>query len=139
MKIIVDAMGGDNAPKAPVLGALQANEKYGVDIILVGRGEDILKVLQESGRQELPKGVEIAHASEVVEICDDPANAFRRKRTPPSPSASTSSGTARETALSARVPQALCCRRPPSSPSASKASAGRRWPPWSPPETAARC
>ena len=80
MKIIVDAMGGDNAPKAPVLGALQANEKYGVDIILVGRGEDILKVLQESGRQELPKGVEIAHASEVVEICDDPANAFRRKK-----------------------------------------------------------
>jgi len=80
MKIIVDAMGGDNAPKAPVLGALQANEKYGVDIILVGRGEDILKVLQESGRQELPKGGEIAHASEVVEICDDPANAFRRKK-----------------------------------------------------------
>ena len=80
MKIIVDAMGGDNAPKAPVLGALQANAKYGVDIILVGRGEDILKVLQESGRQELPKGVEIAHASEVVEICDDPANAFRRKK-----------------------------------------------------------
>ena len=80
MKIIVDAMGGDNAPQAPVLGALQASEQLGVDIILVGRGEDILKVLQENGRQELPKGVEIAHASQVVEICDDPANAFRRKK-----------------------------------------------------------
>ena len=80
MRIIVDAMGGDNAPQAPVLGALQASEQLGVDIILVGRGEDILKVLQENGRQELPKGVEIAHASQVVEICDDPANAFRRKK-----------------------------------------------------------
>ena len=45
MKIIVDAMGGDNAPKAPVLGAIQANQEYGVDIILVGRVEEILKVM----------------------------------------------------------------------------------------------
>ena len=49
MKIIVDAMGGDNAPQAPVLGAIQANKAYGVDITLVGRGEDILKVLADNG------------------------------------------------------------------------------------------
>ena len=36
MRIIVDAMGGDNAPQAPVRGALQAAKEYGVDIILVG-------------------------------------------------------------------------------------------------------
>ena len=54
MKIIVDAMGGDNAPQAPVMGAVQANREYGVDIILVGRGEAILKVLEENGIQELP-------------------------------------------------------------------------------------
>ena len=54
MKIIVDAMGGDNAPQAPVMGAVQANREYGVDIILVGRGEAILKVLEEKGIQELP-------------------------------------------------------------------------------------
>ena len=41
MKIIVDAMGGDNAPMAPVMGAVQANREYGVEIILVGRGEEI--------------------------------------------------------------------------------------------------
>ena len=29
MKIIVDAMGGDNAPQAPVMGAIQANKEYG--------------------------------------------------------------------------------------------------------------
>lgn len=80
MKIIVDAMGGDNAPKAPVLGAIQANREYKMDIILVGRGEDILKTLEENGINDLPAGVEIAHASEVVEMCDNPANAFREKK-----------------------------------------------------------
>ena len=49
MKIIVDAMGGDNAPQAPVMGAVQANKEYGVDITLVGRGEEILKVLEDNG------------------------------------------------------------------------------------------
>ena len=80
MKIIVDAMGGDNAPQAPVLGAIQANKAYGVDITLVGRGEDILKVLADNGIADLPTGVEVAHASEVVEICDNPATAFREKK-----------------------------------------------------------
>lgn len=80
MKIIVDAMGGDNAPQAPVMGAIQANQEYGVDIILVGRGEEILKVLEQNGIQDLPAGVEIAHASEVVEMCDNPATAFREKK-----------------------------------------------------------
>ena len=80
MKIIVDAMGGDNAPQAPVMGAIQANKEYGVEVVLVGRGEEILKVLQDNGMSQLPAGVEIAHASEVVEMCDNPANAFREKK-----------------------------------------------------------
>ena len=80
MRIIIDAMGGDNAPQAPVMGAIQANKEYGVDITLVGIGEEILKVLEENGIKELPAGVEITHASEVVEICDNPANAFREKK-----------------------------------------------------------
>ena len=37
-------------------------------------------MLESNGIQELPAGVEIAHASEVVEICDNPANAFREKK-----------------------------------------------------------
>ena len=80
MKIIVDAMGGDNAPQAPVMGAVQANKEYGVDITLVGRGEEILKVLEDNGIKNLPAGIEIAHASEVVEMCDNPATAFREKK-----------------------------------------------------------
>ena len=80
MRIIVDAMGGDNAPKAPVMGALDAAKEYGVEIALVGRGEDILKVLKESGIDELPQGVEIVHADQVVEMCDNPATAFKEKK-----------------------------------------------------------
>ena len=80
MKIIIDAMGGDNAPQAPVMGAIQANKEYGVDVVLVGRGEEILKVLEDNGISQLPAGVEIAHASEVVEMCDNPATAFREKK-----------------------------------------------------------
>lgn len=80
MKIIVDAMGGDLAPLAPVKGALMAHEKYGADIILAGRTEEILRALQQCGCKDLPDGVEIVNAEEVVEICDDPATAFKRKK-----------------------------------------------------------
>ena len=80
MKIIVDAMGGDNAPVSNVRGALAAVRELGVEVILVGRGEDILKVLKEDGIGELPPGLEIVHASEVVEMCDNPATAFREKK-----------------------------------------------------------
>lgn len=80
MKIIVDAMGGDNAPQATVRGALEAVKEYGVEVILVGRGEDILSVIHEDGVAELPAGVEISHAGEVVEMCDNPATAFKEKK-----------------------------------------------------------
>ena len=80
MKIIVDAMGGDNAPAAVVQGALDANRQLGVDILLVGRAAEILKCVEASGEKTLPKGVEIRDASEVVEICDDPATAFKVKK-----------------------------------------------------------
>ena len=41
MKILIDAMGGDHAPKAPVLGAIQAAEHWGEQIVLVGREDEI--------------------------------------------------------------------------------------------------
>lgn len=80
MKIIIDAMGGDNAPKAPVLGALKAHEQYGVEICLVGRVAEILKVLEEAGVGELPHGVELRDASDVVEMHDDPAQVVRHRK-----------------------------------------------------------
>ena len=80
MRIIVDAMGGDNAPEAPVKGALQAVKEYGVEVTLVGRGEDILEVLRREGLDEVPAGVSITHAGQVVEMCDNPATAFKEKK-----------------------------------------------------------
>lgn len=72
MKIIVDAMGGDNAPKAPVMGAIAAAKAYDVEIILVGQSEKILECLKEEGIDTLPPGVEVAFASQVVTMCDNP-------------------------------------------------------------------
>ena len=80
MKIILDAMGGDNAPQAPVLGALQAVKDFGAQITLVGKGEQILKVLKENGISDLPEGMEVANADEVVDMHDDPANVIRKKK-----------------------------------------------------------
>ena len=80
MRIIVDAMGGDNAPEAPVKGALQAVKESGVEVTLVGRGEDILEVLRREGLDEVPAGVSITHAGQVVEMCDNPATAFKEKK-----------------------------------------------------------
>ena len=80
MKIIVDAMGGDNAPASNVRGALAAAKEYKAEIILVGKGEEILKVLAEDGIGELPKGVEITHADQVVTMEDNPATAFKEKK-----------------------------------------------------------
>ena len=80
MKIIVDAMGGDNAPQAIVQGALDAHKKHGVDILLVGRAADVLRAVEACGEKTLPAGVELKDASEVVEISDDPATAFKMKK-----------------------------------------------------------
>ena len=57
MRIILDAMGGDNAPQAPVIGALQAAKDFGAQIILVGKGDEILSVMRSQGYNDLPEGI----------------------------------------------------------------------------------
>ncbi len=79
MKIIVDAMGGDNAPFEIVKGSLEAVKELGAEIILTGRVEEILKCMEKLGYTDLPQGVEIANATEVIEMDDEPSMAFRRK------------------------------------------------------------
>ena len=59
MKIILDAMGGDFAPEAPVMGAIDAAKAYGAQIVLVGRGNEILEVLKKNGIDNLPEGFTI--------------------------------------------------------------------------------
>ena len=75
MKIIVDAMGGDNAPREIVKGALRARDELDLDLILVGRKEEVEACLQGD-----TKRVEIVDAREVVTMEDDPSTATRRKK-----------------------------------------------------------
>ena len=80
MKIIIDAMGGDNAPDEIVLGAVNSVRDENVEVTLVGRGEEILRVFERLGMKELPGGIEIINASEVIEIDEDPATSIRIKK-----------------------------------------------------------
>ncbi len=80
MKIIVDAMGGDNAPQAPVMGAFQAAKDLGAEILLVGRGEAILETMRSAGIQDLPEGIEVANAEDVVDMHDDPATVLHKRK-----------------------------------------------------------
>ena len=80
MKIILDAMGGDLAPEAPVLGAIQAAKDFGAQIVLVGRGQEILETMKKNGINDLPEGVEIANAEDVVDMHDDPATVLHKRK-----------------------------------------------------------
>ena len=79
MRILIDAMGGDNAPQAVVSGAVAAAKEFGVDITLIGREEDIRSCLKAEGAENDGR-ISIVNATEVITMEDDPANATRRKK-----------------------------------------------------------
>ena len=76
MKIIVDAMGGDNAPQEIVKGAVRARRELGVEIELVGRREEVEACLAAEGCTDIP----VVDAREVITMEDDPSTATRRKK-----------------------------------------------------------
>ena len=76
MKIIVDAMGGDNAPGEIVKGAVRAQRELGVEIVLVGRKEDVEACLKAENCTDIP----VVDAREVITMEDDPSTATRRKK-----------------------------------------------------------
>ena len=78
MRIIVDGMGGDNAPVEIVKGCVKASNNLGVNILLVG---DSSKIEEELAKYEYTKGkIEILHSSDVITNHDDPTLAIRRKK-----------------------------------------------------------
>ena len=81
MKIALDAMGGDYAPKEIVLGGLQALQEYDYieKLYLVGQIDKIEAVLAEKSSLDRSK-IELVEATEVIEMEDHPANAYRRKK-----------------------------------------------------------
>lgn len=79
MKIILDAMGGDNAPGSVVRGALDAiRELDDVTVALVGKEDAVRRELSET--EGNADRIEIIPASEVIEMCDSPAAAIRKKK-----------------------------------------------------------
>ena len=79
MKIIVDAMGGDNAPQAIVQGAVDAQKEFGVDIVLVGREDAVRPCLAACGAAGNGH-ITVRPASEVITMSDDPSTATRHKK-----------------------------------------------------------
>ncbi|MCK9478360.1 MAG: phosphate acyltransferase PlsX [Firmicutes bacterium] len=73
MKIIVDAMGGDNAPKAAAEGSMLAVKKLGVEIILTGKKEQIKRYLTDD------KNIAVVETSQMITNDDEPAKAVRAK------------------------------------------------------------
>ena len=76
MKIIVDAMGGDNAPESTVKGAIRAKRELGVDIVLVGIEDKVREQLKKEGCED----IEVVNATETITMNDDPSTATRRKK-----------------------------------------------------------
>lgn len=78
MKIIIDAMGGDNAPQAPVQAGVTAAEKLGVDIVFVGD----TKIVKAEAEKYNYSGSSITYvqADDVISNHEEPAKAVRSKK-----------------------------------------------------------
>ena len=78
MKIIVDMMGGDNAPLAVLEGAAAAVKEYGVQLIGVGNEALVRKTAADNNISL--DGIELVNCTEAIEMCDEPARAIRTKK-----------------------------------------------------------
>lgn len=80
VKIVVDAMGGDNAPVEPIKAAVQAvTESRDIRILLTGPQDVIEKELKKY--PDYPKDqITVVHASEIIETAEPPVMAIRKKK-----------------------------------------------------------
>ena len=78
MRIVLDGMGGDNAPEEIVKGAVEASKLISDEIIIVGQEELILEELKKYSYDD--QKISIVHASQVIENEDTPVRAVRRKK-----------------------------------------------------------
>ena len=79
VKVVLDAMGGDNAPQAAVQGAVDAiNEREDIELILVGIEEQIQQELSKYTYDE--KRISVVHASQVIGFDEAPVMAVRKKK-----------------------------------------------------------
>ena len=80
MKIIIDVMGGDNAPEAGVIGVLDAAAAMPEhSYIIVGRENEIRDTARAAGRETELDGIRIVHADGVITMEDQPLSVVREK------------------------------------------------------------
>lgn len=79
MRILIDAMGGDNAPAEIVKGAVDAIRDFDISITLLGLEEQILACLKDCGAAPSER-LQVVHTSEVITMEDDPSTATRKKK-----------------------------------------------------------
>lgn len=79
MKIAVDAMGGDFAPKTVIEGAIMATEELseGVKVVLIGQQDKMLALLRT--RKYKADTIEMVNADDVIEMNEHPTRAFSQK------------------------------------------------------------
>ena len=78
MRIVLDAMGSDDYPIPDVEGAVMAAREWGNEIVIVGREEAIWREMAHLDTAGLK--LEVVHATEVIEMDDEPAWAAREKK-----------------------------------------------------------
>jgi len=80
MKIAVDGMGGDHAPRDVVQGVLEAVRAHQAEIILVGDQGQVRHELHRSANGSAPDTITLHHASQVIGMGESPASAVKTKR-----------------------------------------------------------
>lgn len=79
MKIIVDAMGGDNAPEEIIKGVVEGLQSCKADVVLVGKQNVIENELNKY--QDYDKArISVLNAEEVIDNNESPVFALRRKK-----------------------------------------------------------
>ena len=83
MKIILDAMGGDNAPNANIRGAINAINKIKAELVLVGKEEIIRSKIKEyygKEMEEISDRLKIHNSTETIEMEEQPTVAIKQKK-----------------------------------------------------------
>ncbi len=79
MKIIIDVMGGDNAPDAVLKACADAVKEYGVELVLVGKQEVIAERSAALGVTEALRDCRVVDARETIEMSDSPLSVRHKK------------------------------------------------------------
>ena len=84
MKILLDAMGGDNAPDANIKGAVKAIDQIKAEVILIGNKDVINSRIKElygkNDVSEISPRLSIHHTTETIEMEDIPTQAIKHKK-----------------------------------------------------------